>query len=59
MESPRPGVSCWPAPEVDTNVNAEEMGKLGLTPDEERDIVAFMRTLGDGWQPPAQEARRP
>ncbi len=59
MESPRPGVSCWPAPEVDTNVNAEEMGKLGLTPDEERDIVAFMRTLSDGWQPPAQEARRP
>jgi cytochrome c peroxidase len=59
MASPQPGVNCWPAPEVDLNVNAEEMGKLGLTPDEERDIVAFMRTLSDGWQPPVPTPRRP
>jgi hypothetical protein len=42
---------CWPAPEVAENVNTDELGDLGLTPDEEAAIVAFMKTLSDGYPP--------
>lgn len=41
---------CWPAPEMVTNVNRKELGKLGLTPQEVTDIVAFLGTLTDGWR---------
>jgi len=41
---------CWPTPEVIANVNREELGRLGLTRREE-DIVAFMKTLTDGYRP--------
>jgi len=41
---------CWPAPEVITNVNHDELGDLGLKEREIDDIVAFMKTLTDGWQ---------
>lgn len=37
----------WPAPEVALNVNTDELGNLGLSPEEEAAIVAFMRTLTD------------
>jgi cytochrome c peroxidase len=42
----------WAPPEVDVNVNRElldgkPLGNLGLTSDEEKAIVAFMRTLSD------------
>jgi hypothetical protein len=30
-------------------VNTEELGDLGLTPDELEDIVAFMEALTDGY----------
>jgi cytochrome c peroxidase len=40
---------CWPAPEYGLNVNADELGDLGLTPEEEAQLVAFLRTLNDGW----------
>ncbi len=50
--APAPGQTCWPAPEVADNLNVDEMGKLGLTDDEEQAIVAFVRTLSDGWTPP-------
>lgn len=40
---------CWPPPEVAANVNSDELGDLGLTPAEERAVVAFLRTLTDGW----------
>ncbi len=40
---------CWPAPEVTVNVNADELGDLGLTEDEELAIVAFLRALSDGF----------
>jgi cytochrome c peroxidase len=43
---------CWPRPELGRNVNTEEMGRLGLTEQEIDDIVAFMETLSDGYQPP-------
>ena len=41
----------WPAPEVPENVNTDELGNLGLTPEEEAAIVAFMKTLTDGYTP--------
>ena len=47
---------CWPAPEVAANVNRDEMGRLRLTEREIDDIVAFMRTLTDGWDPAAARA---
>ena len=40
---------CWPRPEVKDNVNRDELGDLGLTDDEEDAIVAFMKTLSDGF----------
>jgi cytochrome c peroxidase len=42
---------CWPAPEVADNVNTDELGDLGLTPDEVAAIVAFLKTLSDGFVP--------
>jgi cytochrome c peroxidase len=42
---------CWPAPEVPANVNTKELGDLKLTPAQEAAIVAFMRTLSDGYMP--------
>jgi cytochrome c peroxidase len=49
ISDPEPGVNCWPEPEVTTNLNREELGKLGLTDQEENAIVAFLRTLSDGY----------
>lgn len=40
---------CWPAPEVISNVNRDELGNLKLTKREVEDIVAFMKTLTDGY----------
>jgi cytochrome c peroxidase len=39
----------WPPPEVPVNVNTTEMGNLGLTDAEEDALVAFMKTLTDGY----------
>ncbi|NOK35293.1 cytochrome C [Corallococcus exercitus] len=44
-----PGVDCWPLPEVGLNVNTQDVGNLGLSPQEEQALVAFMRTLSDGY----------
>jgi cytochrome c peroxidase len=41
----------WPAPEVSVNVNTAEMGNLGLNKGEELAIVAFLKTLSDGYVP--------
>ena len=41
----------WPLPEVADNVNTAEMGNLRLSPREEAAIVAFMKTLSDGYVP--------
>ncbi len=38
----------WGAPELADNVNTDELGDLKLTADENRAIIAFMRTLTDG-----------
>jgi cytochrome c peroxidase len=47
---------CWPAPEVAENVNTSELGDLGLTPEEEAALVAFLKTLSDGYVPPSAAA---
>ena len=44
-------VGPWPPPEVAENVNDEELGDLGLSNQEIEDIVAFLMTLSDGWEP--------
>jgi len=41
----------WPAPEVAANVNTTELGDLGLNAGEELAIVAFLKTLSDGYVP--------
>ena len=45
-------VAPWPDPEVQANLNRDEMGNLGLTNQEVEDIVAFLETLTDGWVEP-------
>jgi cytochrome c peroxidase len=45
---------CWPSPEVAANVNVDELGRLGLSDAEVDDIVAFLRTLTDGYVPPGR-----
>ena len=42
---------CWPAPEVEDNVNTEELGNLHMTDAQEKAIVAFLATLSDGFTP--------
>src|ERR1700730_2476635 len=43
-------VTCWPQPEVPNNLDMTT-GALGLTDTEENQIVAFMQTLTDGFNP--------
>ena len=50
-ESKAMAENCWPRPEVKDNVNSEELGDLKLTEEEEDAIVAFMKTLSDGFVP--------
>jgi len=50
LTDPKPGVNCWPKPEVSANLNTEEMGNLGLTEDEEDVIIVFLKTLTDGYR---------
>jgi cytochrome c peroxidase len=40
--------TCWPAPEVTSNEDLT-VGNLGLSDQDENDIVAFMQTLTDGY----------
>ncbi|MEJ2648199.1 MAG: cytochrome c peroxidase [Sedimentisphaerales bacterium] len=43
-------VEDWPPPEVEENVNNDELGNLGLTAKEEAAIVTFLETLSDGYK---------
>ena len=47
VSDPKPGLNCWPPPEVTSNLNRTEVGNLGLTDDEEDAIVSFLETLTD------------
>jgi cytochrome c peroxidase len=44
-------VDCWPMPEVPNNIDMT-VGNLGLTDQEENQIVTFMQTLIDGFTTP-------
>ena len=44
-------VGPWPEPEIARGVNKDELGDLGLSNTEMDDIVAFMLTLTDGYDP--------
>jgi len=44
-------VGEWPDPEVPLNIDMMLVGDLKLTPNEETAIVAFMKTLNDGYMP--------
>ena len=46
------GTLCWPAPESSTNMVTGVVGRLGLTTEEEGQIVSFLKTLSDGFTPP-------
>ena len=50
-KNPKEGINCWPAPEAPMNVNTDELGNLGLRPDEEDALVDFLKTLTDGYMP--------
>ena len=39
----------WDPAEVPETVNMDELGNLGLTPQEEADLVAFLKTLSDNF----------
>ena len=47
--SPGEKVTCWPPPEYPATLNTTQLGNLGLTSGEEDDIVAFLKTLTDGF----------
>lgn len=49
--SPGEGVTCWPPPEVPRNLNTH-CCDLGLSDGQENDLVAFLRTLTDGYFKP-------
>jgi cytochrome c peroxidase len=44
-------VADWPPPEYPYNVNEDELGDLGLSDQNVDDIVAFLMTLTDGYDP--------
>jgi cytochrome c peroxidase len=46
-------VKTWPAAEVPATVDHEHTGNMGMSRDELKQIVSFLRTLSDGWRPNA------
>ncbi len=56
---PGEGITYWPFPEVNANVD-QTIGHLGLTDAEENQIVLFLQTLTDGYfKPPVVFNARP
>jgi cytochrome c peroxidase len=51
-------VSCWPAPEDSSNLNKRQLGNLKLTDEEEDALVAFLKTLTDGYRVPSPRTRK-
>src|SRR5262249_55585446 len=47
---------AFPPPEFHPSVNREELGNLGLSEEEEDDVVAFLKTLSDGYFTPETTA---
>jgi hypothetical protein len=46
-------MACWSAAETATNLNKRQLGNLGLNEKEENAVVAFLKTLTDGYQVPS------
>ena len=40
---------CWPAPEYPSTMNKRQLGNLQLSDQEENQIIAFLKTLTDGY----------
>jgi cytochrome c peroxidase len=51
-------VTCWPAPEDSTNLNKRQLGNLKLTDQEEDALVAFLKTLTDGYKVPSPRTEK-
>lgn len=47
----------YPPPAYPVTVNHAELGNLGLSSQDEADLVAFMKTLTDGWKPDSVPVR--
>jgi cytochrome c peroxidase len=47
-------ITCWPAPENPQTINRKQLGDLKLTGQQEDMLVAFLKTLTDGYSPPAK-----
>ncbi|HEY0321497.1 MAG TPA: cytochrome c peroxidase [Pyrinomonadaceae bacterium] len=57
--TPGEKVICWPPPEVPQNMDTT-IGNLGLTNEEEDQLIAFLKTLTDGYKgPPAYPRKAP
>jgi cytochrome c peroxidase len=50
VAQPEFAVNCWTSPEVGQNLNRAEMGSLGLSAEDEGALVAFLKTLSDGYR---------
>jgi len=59
INDPGFGRECWPEPEIARNVNDEELGDLGMSEQQELALVAFMRTLTDGYPDWGQDPNVP
>ena len=46
-------VTCWPAPENPDMINRKQLGDLKLSDKQEDLLVAFLKTLTDGYSPSA------
>jgi cytochrome c peroxidase len=55
--APGEKVTCWPAPDVPQNMD-KTIGNLGLTNEQEDQLVAFMKTLTDGYKPQQAHQRK-
>lgn len=47
-------VTCWPAPENPETMNRKQLGDLKLSGQQEDFLVAFLKTLTDGYSPPTK-----
>jgi len=50
-------VTCWPVPENPETINRKQLGDLKLNDKEEDLLVAFLKTLTDGYASPAHSNR--
>jgi cytochrome c peroxidase len=51
-------LTCWPESEDSTNLNKRQLGNLKLTDQEEDALVAFLKTLTDGYKMPSSGAAK-